>query len=415
MIAASERTLRRSAWGVWWLLVLSTAVAVPLSFLDGNSGGSWGSGGIAGEVAFVGVWMSFPFVGLLILRLQPRNAIGWLLIAVGMVAGLGLAADSYAVYGLLVSPGSVPGPAVVAAVNEASWAPWIGLMGTFLILLYPDGHLPSPRWRPVAWLSAVTILIVTVTILFSPGSMQEGPVPTMENPIGSQAAEPLLKVLLAIFLPLLPLCIVACAVALVRRFRRSHGIERQQLKWLATAGAGVAFVYLLMMVSVFLKDTNLISADATGWVTALQTLSVLSFVLLPLAIGVAILRHNLYGIDVIINRAIVYGFLTATLATVYLGSVLLLQLALSPLTKQSDLAVAGSTLAAAALFRPVRARIRHIVDRRFYRSRYDATRTLDDFAVRLRHELDLDAVGTDLRAAVHETVQPALVSLWLRP
>jgi len=177
----------------------------------------------------------------------------------------------------------------------------------------------------------------------------------------------------------------------------------------------VAFAYLLTMVSVFLKDTNLISADATGWVTALQTLSVLSFVLLPLAIGVAILRHNLYGIDVIINRAIVYGFLTATLATVYLGSVLLLQLALSPLTNQSDLAVAGSTLAVAALFRPVRARIRHIVDRRFYRSRYDATRTLDDFAVRLRHELDLDAVGTDLRAAVHETVKPALVSLWLRP
>ena len=255
---------------------------------------------------------------------------------------------------------------------------------------------------------------MTVAIVFQPGKMEEGPVPAMENPIGSHAAQPVLSVLLAVFLPLLPLCIVACAVALVRRFRRSRGIERQQLKWLATAGAVVAFAYLLTMVSVFLKDTNLISADATGWVTALQTLSVLSFVLLPAAIGIAILRHRLYGIDVIINRALVYGFLTGTLAAVYLGSVLFLQLVLSPLTNQSDLAVAGSTLAVAALFGPVRTRSRHVVDRRFYRSRYDATRTLDDFAVRLRHELDLDAVGADLRAAVHATVQPAHVSLWLR-
>jgi len=284
-----------------------------------------------------------------------------------------------------------------------------------LILFYPDGHLPSPRWRPLAWLSAVTMLVVTVTIVFQPGKMAEGPVPTMENPIGSQAAEPLLKILLAIFLPLLPLCIVACAVALVRRFRRSRGIERQQLKWLATAGAVVAFAYLLTMVTVLLTATTELWSDTARWVTALQNLSILSFVLLPAAIGIAILRHGLYGIDVIINRALVYGFLTATLAAVYLGSVLLLQLALSPLTNQSDLAVAGSTLAVAALFGPVRTRSRHVVDRRFYRSRYDAARTLDDFGVRLRHELDLDAVGADLRAAVHETVQPTHVSLWLRP
>jgi len=414
-MAVSDRTLRLSAWASWWFLVVVMGVALLLSRLDeGVTAESWGSGGFVGDLSFVAVVMAFPLVGLLILRLQPRNAIGWLLIAVGMVAGLGLAADSYAIYGLLIRPGSVPAPAVLAAVNEASWVPWIGLMGTFLILFYPDGHLPSPRWRPLAWLSAVTMFVVTVAIVFQPGKMEEGPVPAMENPIGSHAAQPVLSVLLAVFLPLLPLCIVACAVALVRRFRRSRGIERQQLKWLATAGAVVAFAYLLTMVSVFLKDTNLISADATGWVTALQTLSVLSFVLLPAAIGIAILRHRLYGIDVIINRALVYGFLTGTLAAVYLGSVLFLQLVLSPLTNQSDLAVAGSTLAVAALFGPVRTRSRHVVDRRFYRSRYDATRTLDDFAVRLRHELALDAVGADLRAAVHATVQPAHVSLWLR-
>jgi hypothetical protein len=308
----------------------------------------------------------------------------------------------------------VPAPDVAAAINEASWAPWIGLIGTFLILLYPDGHLPSPRWRPVGWLSAVTIVVVTIAIMFSPGTLEESPVPDMVNPLGSQVAQPILTVLLIVFFPLLPLCFGACALALVLRFRRTRGIERQQVKWLATAGAVVALLYLVTMLSVLLAELTVLVDERAGWITALQTVSILSLLLLPAAIGMAILRHGLYGIDVIINRALVYGFLSVTLASVYVGSILLLQAVLSPLTDQSDLAVAGSTLAVAAVFRPARTRIQSVVDRRFYRSRYDAARILDDFASRLRHELDLDAVGADLRAAVHDTVQPAHVSLWLR-
>jgi hypothetical protein len=409
-MTASDRALRRLIWALFGFCTAMIAVNVPMSLAQEPTG-SWGQGSSA---AYAIVVVTFPLVGLLILRRQPRNTIGWVLISIGMVSGLGALADNYATYGLLVEPGSVPAPDVAAALNEGTWAPWIGLMGTFLILLYPDGHLPSPRWRPVGWLSAVTIVVVTIAIMFSPGTLAESPVPDMVNPLGSQAAEPVLTVLIIIFLPLLPLCIGACALALVLRFRRTRGIERQQLKWLATAGAVVALVYLVTMVSVMLAELTALVDERAGWITALQTVLTLSFVLLPVAIGVAILRHGLYQIDVIINRALVYGSLTATLAGVYLGSILLLQAVLSPLTAQSDLAVAGSTLAVAAAFRPARTRIQAVVDRRFYRSRYDAARILDDFASRLRHELDLEAVGADLRAAVHDTVQPAHVSLWLR-
>jgi len=414
MMSMSDQTLRRLAWAAWWFLAAMFAAAAPLSLVDRPSTAeTWGSGGWLGDLAFVLVIVSFPIVGILILRRQPRNTIGWLLQGIGLVWALAALADNYARYGLLVNPGSVPGPDVAAAITEGIWAPGIGLMGTFLILLYPDGHLPTPRWRPVAWLSAVTILVLFIVVDLSPGRLEESAVPTLPNPLGLESAQPVLSVLIAIFLPLLPLCIVACAVGLVRRFRGSHGIERLQLKWLATGGAVVAVLYLLTIASSLLNLTDTDSAPV--WVTALQIVSIQSFFLLPIAIGIAILRHGLYEIDSLIHRALVYGSLTAILALVYLGLVLLLQVVLNPLTDQSDLAVAGSTLAVAALFRPARGRIQSIVDRRFYRSRYDAARTLDAFAGRLRHELDLEAVGADLRAAVTETVQPAHVSLWIRP
>ncbi len=411
----SDRTLRRSAWAVWWFLAAFACMSVWLSIYDEpRTDNSWGGDGFAGEVAFAVVVLSFPLVGLLVLRRQPHNTIGWLLHGVGLVWGLGALVDGYASYGLIVAPGSVPGPDVAAAVVEGIWVPGIGVMGTFLILLFPDGHLPSPRWRYVAWLSAVTIVIGTVAVDLLPGQMEESPVPTLANPLGWEAGQPVLNILLGISLLLLPLCIVACAVALVRRSRRSRGIERLQLKWLATAAALVAAVYLVAMASVIVTEAAAAPSQTPGWLSTLEAVATLSFILLPVAIGVAILRYRLYDVDTVINRSLVYGSLTASLAGVYLGSVLLLQLLLRPVTDQSELAVAGSTLAVAALFGPVRVRIQSTVDRRFYRSRYDAARTVDAFAARLRHEVDLEAVEANLRAAVNKTVQPAHVSLWLR-
>ncbi len=408
----SDTGLRRLAWAMWWVMPVSIAVSVFVMYADPRTSGSWNNAA-ASELAFVVMIMAFPLVGLLILRQQPRNAIGWLLEGVGLAWGVGGFFDAYATYGLVIHPGSLRGAGVVAALNEGSWVPGIGLMGTFLILLYPDGHLPSPRWRPVAWLSAVTLVVVMLVIDFLPSKMQEGPVPGMTNPIGWEAGEGVLTVLLIVFLPLVPISILACATGLVTRFRRARGVERQQLKWLATAGAVVAFLYLLTMVSVLLAERNALTQ--TPVLGVLQNAALLSFVLLPVAIGMAILRHGLYEIDVVIKRTLVYAVLTATLVGVYLGSVLLLQLFLSPLTEKSDFAVAGSTLAVAALFGPVRRRTQLTVDRRFYRSNYDAAQTVDEFAARLRHQVDLDAVGADLRGVVHASVQPAYVTLWIRP
>jgi hypothetical protein len=406
MISVSDRTLRRLAWAAWWFFAAMFVIAALLSFFDGVPRS------VSADLSFIVVLLAFPLTGLLILRRQPRNTIGWLLVGIGCVWGVGGLGDNYATYGLLVDPGSLPGPAVGALIASGIWAPAIGLMGTFLILLYPDGHLPSPRWRPVAWLSGATILTLTIVLYLYPGELVEGPTPGLTNPIALESAQPVLEAVLGVLLPLFALCFVACAVGLVRRFRRSRGVERQQLKWLATAGAVVASVFLVSIV------TSAVAAPAgrePAWLLALNQVSFLLWALLPISIGIAILRHGLYSIDVAINRALVYGTLTATLGGLYLVSVLLLQLALAPVTNQSDLAVAVSTLAVAGLFRPARARVQAGVDRRFYRCRYHAARTLESFSERLRHQVDLDAVGADLSTAVRETVHPVHVSLWLRP
>ncbi|MEO7422007.1 MAG: hypothetical protein ABIU87_06395 [Ornithinibacter sp.] len=408
--------MRLLAWAGWWLLVAVLISGLPLLGLDlPRDSQAWGGSGVVGDLLFSLVVLAFPLVGLLILRRQPRNTVGWLLQAIGLVWALNLLAENYATYGMVLSPGSLPRPEVMAAFSQAGWVPAIGLMGTFLFLLYPDGHLPSPRWRPVAWVCGATIALGTLGVLLRPGTMAGSPIPQTENPLAWTSGGPLLTVLMVVVLPLLPIGIIACAIALVTRFRRSRGVERLQLKWLALAGAVVALLYLATMVAVLLGEVTDVLDAATGAVTVLQLVSLVSFVLVPVSIGIAILLHGLYEVDVVINRALVYGALTATLAGVYLGSVLLLQLILSPVTSQSDLAVAGSTLAVAALFRPARRRIQRVVDRRFYRSRYDAARTLDDFTDRLRHQVDLDAVGSDLRSVVDTSVQPAHVSLWVRP
>ncbi len=353
------------------------------------------------------LWLALPVAGMLIARREPGNRIAWILLAIGAVIGFGTLAEPYTTYGIARHPGSLPAAGVVAAISGSLWVPAIGLTGTYLILLFPDGRLPSRRWRPLAWVSGITMGLLVLVFIFGPVSFEQNP--KVRNPVAIAALKPVLSLVL-VALPALPLCMLGCAVGLAVRFRRSRGIERLQLKWLATAGAFVTSVYLVMMVLSLIYNRPG-GSSAPGWLDVLDHVAVATFVLIPVAIAIAVLKHGLYGIDRLISRTVSYAVVTGTLLAVYVALVTVG----SRLTPSGNpLGVAASTLAVAALFQPLRRRVQTAVDRRFNRARYDADRTVAAFTRRLRQEVDLEAVRSDLMHVVHETLQPASAGLWLR-
>ena len=368
----------------------------------------WGTPGI--EVILLLLPLAFTAVGAVVALRQPANRIGWVCLGIGFFLLLGGAAGAYGSYGRVTGWPPLPGADFFTWLDDWTWLPAVGTVGSFLLLLFPDGRLPSARWRVVGWASAAVIILATFSEAAHPGALTS--TPEVDNPYPIEAAAHIPGRLPGGANVLLAPCFIAAAASLVVRFRHARGRERLQLKWFASAAALLAVLFAAAAVA------NLVAGllDA-GRPLALQVIEdavSLSAVGLPLAIGIAVLRHDLYEIDVVINRTLVYGALTASLAAAYLGLVLLFQLVLSPLTSDSALAVAVSTLAVAALARPARGRIQELVDRRFYRRKYDAQRTLERFGAHLRDELDPDAVTTELRWVVAETMQPAHVSLWLR-
>jgi hypothetical protein len=358
-----------------------------------------GSGLGAISVLVTAIVAGFGVLGVLIASRHPRNPIGWLFCGIALTGSLMALARGVAE--LWLEGKGVPTALgeTAAVYGDMSWILVILPAATFLLLLFPNGRPPSPSWRVVAWCAGAGIALLLLGESLLPGPLDD--YPEVVNPYGVDGWVP--EVLAAIAFLALMVAIVGSPLSLIMRFRRAGREQRQQIKWLALAGAVAGVTFVLALASY----EALPAGVADGAI-------MLSILMLPVAAGMAILRHRLYDIDVVINRTLVYGALTATLAAAYLGSVLLLQLALSPLTEESDLAIAGSTLAVAALFRPARARIQRAVDRRFYRRRYDAARTLERFGVRLRDEVDLDALGGELRAVVSDTMQPAHVSLWLK-
>ena len=387
---------RAATWLAWSLWAVFVGVQVVTMWLMATGQGD-------PEELLSVVTVGYVTVGALVASRRPDNAVGWLLVAIGI--GFTLSAFG-AVY---VSGRSSPAWLPIAFFAAWSLPVWIVLAAGFLPLVFPDGRLVSPRWRPVIWLGVASPVLSIIGAAFKPGRLELSE--PVQNPLGvSGPAADLVAVSALVGNALIVLFCVLAVLSLALRFHRSRGIERQQLKWFAYAGLVTFAGLALNMIRVLFPDDWREPVGAVGWFTFTIAIAIG----LPVAVGIAILQHRLFDIDLVINRTLVYGALTILLAASYLGLVLLFQLVLNPFTEQSDLAVAGSTLAVAALFRPLRTRIQRAVNRRFFRQRYDATHTLEAFGARLRDQLDLEEVGDDLRRVALAAMQPAHVSLWLR-
>jgi hypothetical protein len=403
---------RVGAWLAWSVCLLCVALAVAsliLALLNGRPLGEILIGPEIGTFAILTV--SFSVVGALIASHRPENSIGWIFLAVGFFYGLLSAGDEYAIYALLTNPGSLPLGAAASWLGQWVWAPGLGLVLVFLPLLFPDGHPPSYRWRPVAWLGGLSIglAVVSSMILLWP---ERGPALVT----GDESPSHVVDVILLFALPLMLLAGLGAVISLLVRFRRARGDERQQIKWFASAAA-LTFIWIL--VSEVFEELISIEGGVPEAILAFTSASA-SLVIpsIPIATGIAILRYRLYDIDLIINRTLVYGSLTAMLAAVYFGGVAATQAIFRTLTGQEEqpqVAIVVSTLIIAALFNPLRRRIQSFIDRRFYRSKYDARKTLEAFSAKLREETNLEALNNDLVGVVRETMQPVHVSLWLRP
>jgi hypothetical protein len=417
VLAMTEHALTRLAWVTYFVSGVALMGALGCFIYLRVTGAPWDPGfAIAPLLLFI-----FPTVGILVARVQPRNPIGWTLLGIGLAWGLLFLAEPYIWYAYIGKPGSLWRPDLVVALTSSLWIPAVGLTGIFLILLFPNGRLSSPRWRPFSWVAGVNLAVQFMVTPFIPltlrGISSQNPdVPRAANPLGIEA----LRFIVPAWnfgIVLIALSFVASAVSLVLRFRRSRGHERLQLKWIAAAGAAVASFFLIFLLLVIITEVLRMGAQ---WAALLDSIfentAPIVFALLPIAMGIAILRHRLYDIDVIINRALVYGVLTIFLALVYVAGVVGFGGAVRGVTGQGDnsLAIAATTLAIAGLFGPARARVQRFIDRRFYRHKYDAAKTVESFSTRLRDEIDLDALCAELVDTVAYTMQPTKVSVWLR-
>jgi hypothetical protein len=396
-VAQGQVKNRAASWVAWAMLAVYTvSLVVGTSLAVANR--TFQQDATNQAMLFVG-FSAFMVVGALIVAHRPSNAIGWIFSAIALLAFTGQLASEYAAYAYVTRPGSLPG--AILAAWYASW-PWFAVVALALVftpLLFPTGRLLSPRWRPVAWLAAVATVALTVLEALR-AELDLGGDLLIANPIGIAALEnPEESTVGADLLTLLVLLVAVAFVSVVIRFRRSRGEERQQLKWFTYAGA--------LLPSGLLGD--FLPAPVGDLVLGVV------IVFLPVAAGIAILRYRLYDIDRLITRTLVYGLLTALLASVYAGAVLVLGQVFGGVTGDPpSWAVAGVTLAVAALFQPARRRIQAVVDRRFNRRKYNTTKTLEAFSHRLRDEVDLEALSAELLAVVDQTMQPSTVSLWLR-
>ena len=391
---------RIAAWSIAAVGISLNLLFNVLDFVNGHA--------VSPPLAGTFVGMAFLIVGALIAARRPSNPIGWIYLVAALLisfGGTGNVSEQYAYYALVGHPGSLPAP---------EWMLWAGQVMLsiafpgllfFSLLVFPDGHLPSPRWRPLAFLLGGTTAAFACAAAISKDFMYVASA-TVPSPISIEAARDAADVVGIPIIVLFLAILLGCVASIVARWRGAQGLERQQLKWFAF-GAGVIPAVVLVggVLSVLAPEVM----DESG-----GNFYPLSVAGLPVATAIAILRYRLYDIDVLINRALVYGPTSAGIAVAFFAGIVVLQALLRPITGGSELAVAASTLASVALFQPFRRRIQSAVDRRFYRARYDADRTLDAFSERLREEVDLGALEAGLLRVVDDAMRPAQVSLWLR-
>jgi hypothetical protein len=379
-------------WGLLALGLVGYAAGAVLSAASGRLLKDSGEGLVL-TLAFA----SFLVVGGLLVARRPDNRIGWIFTAVGLLTSAASLAEGYVIYAYVTQPGSLPGRLVAAWVYTWIWLTLITLTVAFPLLLFPTGRSLSPHWRPVSWLAGGLTAAWAVLGALDPSlDIYNGTIP---NPIGVPAADPNAGLLSTIVNGLTLFVLAAAIGSLIVRFWRSQDVERQQLKWFAYAGALVVLAGL-----------------STQVVPSLGNLPWVTVVALPIAVGIAILRYRLYDIDRLINRTLVYGLLTVVLGLGYAGIVLVLSQLFGGIRGEPpSWVVAGATLSVAALFQPARRRIQAVVDQHFNRRKYNATKTVEAFSLRLRDEVDLDALSTELLDVVDRTMQPTTASLWLRP
>jgi len=389
-----ELTWRR--WLAYALIALTAALmmsALVLSLVTGASFATddWGTGRVVLAMFLCAV--VYPAVGALIVLRGPGNSVGWVCLGIGAGLGFTAFASEYARYALVTNPGSLPGGLIAGWADNWSYLTFVIPLGTILPLVFPTGRLPSPRWRVVGAIAGAAAVATFTLDALNPDLVN---FPGHANPFGATWVNRLEPLFL-----LLPLSFAASAAAVVVRFRRSSGDERAQLKWFAYAATVLAASFVII-----------VPLGSGAWARFAQDVVTFMFAGLALATGIAILKFRLYAIDRIINRTLVYGALTVMLTFGYLISVLGLQ-AVLPVADDSPAVVAASTLAVVALFRPLRSRIQRLVDRRFYRRRYDAERTVESFGSRLKRQVDLEALSAELLTVTRETMQPEHASLWL--
>jgi hypothetical protein len=387
------------AWTLWVLAVVATPAVVWLDYLLRQAGRP-----DLTQLAVVPVLaaVTAATVGAVLASRRPAHPVGWLLLAqVVSLLATGAAAQ-YLAWGLLVGPATLPATRYAALYYPATAVTGLTVLG-FVLLLTPTGSLPSPRWRWWARAMVAVPVVLLLVVTLAPGSVNPY-YQVVGSPFDFQGLSGVLLVANQLALAVTMLAVVVAAASLVVRFRRARGTERQQLRWVALAAALMVLAAVVVVAGLAVGATVVVT-----WAVSVCVAGV------PLAVGAAVLRYRLYDLDRIISRTLAYGLLTVLLGGGYAGAVLLLGQVLGGIgDKPPSWAVAGATLALAAVFQPARRRVQRAVERRFNRGRYDAAKTIQAFSARLREQVDLDTLTTELLAVVEETMQPTQASLWLR-